>query len=163
MKTHHFTTRIVGLLLILLISACSATHEKRSIGEVIDDAVVTNKLKTKFMKDKGVQASQIDIDTWKGVVSLRGTVDSQDQIDRAIEIAERQAGVREVKSYLVVAESGRGKRPQVARSESKGIEEVDLTQKKSEPLAGEGTGDEEENFVDEEFKDEGSPPQVTPE
>lgn len=151
MKTNNLTTRIAAFLLIFLMFACSSTHEKRSIGEIIDDAVVTNKLKTKLMKDKGVKASQIDVDTWKGVVSLKGTVDSQSQIDRAIEIAERQAGVREVKSYLVIGESDRPKNPQVASNGSKGVEEVDLSAKeKSKPLPGQGTGDEEEGFVDEE-------------
>ena len=88
--------------LILSFVACSATPRKRSFGEVVDDAMITNKLKIKFMKDKVVKAHQIDIDTWKGIVSLKGGVDSQRQINRAIELAERQRGVRQVKSYLVI-------------------------------------------------------------
>ena len=119
----HFATASISLFLVLaLFSACSATASKRSIGEVIDDAVITNKLKTSYMKDKGVKAHQIDVDTWKGVVSLRGRVESQDQINRAIELAERQPGVREVKSYLAIrggeaiepsATTKRGKPPEV--------------------------------------------------
>lgn len=82
--------------------SCSSTPKKRSVGEVIDDSVVTNKLKVKYLRDKVVKGFRVDIDTWKGVVSLRGKFESQEQIDRAIEIAERQTGVKEVKSYLII-------------------------------------------------------------
>ncbi len=94
----------VFLLCILLVTvvACASTPKKRSFGEVVDDSMITNRLKVKFMKDKVVKAHEIDIDTWKGIVSLKGGVDSQKQINRAIEISERQRGVRQVKSYLVI-------------------------------------------------------------
>src|SRR3990167_7966340 len=122
---------------------CSATATRRSMGETLDDAVITNKLKTKFMKDKTVKAFQIDIDTWKGVVSLRGKVDSQNQIYKAIEMAERQTGVKEVKSYLVIRNTAPAESP--SGKEGPVVEEKDI-----EP-------DKPDNFVD-----EGSP-QVTPE
>lgn len=86
----------VGLL------ACSATAQRRSFGEVVDDAVISNKIKIKYFKDKEVKGAAVNINTWKGVVTLKGVVGNQLQIHRAIEIAERQAGVREVKSYLVL-------------------------------------------------------------
>lgn len=97
-----FIRYFLACFLVLSVAACSSTPKKRSFGEVMDDGVITNKLKMKYMKDKIVKAHQIDIDTWKGVVSLKGSVDSQSQINRAIEFAERQQGVRQVKSYLVI-------------------------------------------------------------
>ncbi|MDO8520234.1 MAG: BON domain-containing protein [Deltaproteobacteria bacterium] len=90
------------ILVIILLAACSATPKKRSVGEVIDDSVISNKLKVKYLRDKTVKGLKINIDTWKGVVTLKGKVDSQGQIDRAVELAERQQGVREVKSYLII-------------------------------------------------------------
>lgn len=125
----NITIAFLGIFLVVFsFSACSATASKRSIGEVIDDAVITNKLKTRYMKDKGVKAHQIDIDTWKGVVSLRGRVQSQDQINRAIEIAERQPGVREVKSHLVVR-GGDVMSPEPTKKKDRpaDVEERDLT------------------------------------
>lgn len=95
---------VLALIFLMGAVACSSTSQKRSIGEVIDDSVISNKLKVKFLKDKTVKGFKINIDTWKGVVSLRGKVDNQEQINRAVEIAERQPGVREVKSYLVLRE-----------------------------------------------------------
>lgn len=125
---HFLSTSLKVLLVVSFFSACSATASKRSIGEVIDDAVITNKLKTRYMKDKGVKAHQIDIDTWKGVVSLRGRVQAQEQINRAIEIAERQPGVREVKSYLVVR-GGEEIEPTAAKKRSRPteVEERDIS------------------------------------
>lgn len=119
--------RLVPLLLVSVL-ACSSTQKHRSFGEVLDDGVISNKLKVRYMKDKTIKASQINIDTRRGVVSLKGVVDSQDQINRAIELAERQAGVREVKSYLMT----RGGSPSVAgeprkdKKNKKGIEERDI-------------------------------------
>ncbi|MCP5464107.1 MAG: BON domain-containing protein [Deltaproteobacteria bacterium] len=83
-------------------SSCSATASKRSFGEVVDDNVVAYKLRAKYIKDKVVKKSQIDVKVWKGTVTLKGVVDQQNQINRAIEIAEQQAGVQEVKAYLVL-------------------------------------------------------------
>lgn len=92
----------VFLLLCLFLIQCSATPKKRSFGEVVDDNVVALKLRSKFMHDKEVKASDINVKVWKGTATLTGSVDTQDQINRAIEIAEQQAGVREVRAYLVL-------------------------------------------------------------
>ena len=142
MKKNLNSVFLLILFLITLVN-CSATASSRSLGETLDDGVITNKLKTKFMKDKTVKAFQIDIDTWKGVVSLRGKVDSQNQIYKAIEMAERQTGVKEVKSYLVIRNTAPAESP--SGKEGPVVEEKDI-----EP-------DKPDNFVD-----EGSP-QVTPE
>ncbi len=90
-------------ILILAVAGCSSTSSKRSMGEVIDDSVISNKVKVKYLKDKTVKGLKVNVDTWKGIVTLHGRVDSQEQVDRAIVIAERQPGVKEVKSYLAVA------------------------------------------------------------
>ena len=90
-------------MLGLIFSQCSATASKRSLGETLDDNVIVVKLKTRFIKDKGVASNKIHIRSWKGVVTLSGALSQQEQIDRAIELAEQQGGVSEVKSHLVVA------------------------------------------------------------
>lgn len=93
---------ICMLALVSMIFSCASTAHKRSFGEVIDDEVVAVNLKTKFMKDKAVPAKKILIRVWKGVVTLKGELDSQSSINRAIELAEKQRGVREVNSLLVL-------------------------------------------------------------
>lgn len=126
------------LILIFLVPffvlACSSTPQKRSAGEVIDDAVISNKIKIKFVKDKVVKAFKINVDTWKGVVTLRGRVDSQEQINRALEIAERQQGVKTVKSYLVLTTTSAKKQKGTSTIEEKDLvtsqkEEKEVSQK----------------------------------
>lgn len=116
---------LIALGLVFLV-ACSSTPHKRSIGEVIDDSVISNKLKVKYLKDKTVKGLKINIDTRKGVVTLKGRVENQRQIDRAIDIAERQPGVKEVKSNLVVGRSSKKSKP-AYEAPTRTIEEKPIT------------------------------------
>ena len=55
------------------------------------------------MKEQGLgEALAINVDTYRGVVSLNGFVDSQDQINKAMNCARRVEGVTEVKNNLSV-------------------------------------------------------------
>lgn len=119
--TRLFNKSLLGVALLVVFFSCSSTPQKRSAGEFLDDAVISNKIKVKFVKDKVVKAFKINVDTWKGVVTLRGRVNAQEQISRAIEIAERQPGVKTVKSYLVLTTVKK------QQKETSVIEEKDLT------------------------------------
>lgn len=101
-------------LILVLIAGCSTSQKRRSLGETLDDAVISNKLKARFLGDKVINGFDINIDTWKGVVNLKGRVDTQNQINRAIEISELQPGVIEVRSYLTLRESKEEDRPAAA-------------------------------------------------
>lgn len=95
------------LILILTTTQCASSGKRRSFGEVVDDEAVAFSLKTKYIKAKEVPANDILIAVWRGVVTLKGEVANQEQINRAIEIAEQQKGVKEVKAYLVLKQFGR--------------------------------------------------------
>ena len=79
---------------------CAATPTTESTGEYIDDAAITAKVKAAFVDRPTLKATDIEVDTFKGVVHLSGVVASQASIDEAIEVARRVAGVRSVKSDL---------------------------------------------------------------
>ena len=66
-------TAIVGALMVG--TACSATRTQRSAGEVIDDSVLTAKVKTVLIDDPGHEGGQINVETYRGVVQLGGFVD----------------------------------------------------------------------------------------
>lgn len=97
-----YLVRFLALCLVAGLLNCSATASKRSMGEVIDDNVVAMKLRTKLTKDKAVKLGDMDVKVWKGIVTLTGSQDNQEQINRAIEISEQQQGVKEVKAFLVL-------------------------------------------------------------
>jgi len=156
---------VLTVIMCAGILGCSSTPSKRSFGETVDDAVITNKLKVKFMKDKTVKAFKIDIDTWKGIVSLRGRVTGQDEVNRAIELSEQQPGVREVKSYLIlkdkayVVKKTKSKRGQVV--EEKDITGKEVIEVKEEVVVDEVIDEKVQVGENEEFIDEGIP-SVTP-
>jgi len=72
------------------------------VGEKIEDASITSAIKMKFANDELVSASNIDIDTDEGHVTLTGTVDSRTEVTRAVRIARSVDGVKTVHSNLVV-------------------------------------------------------------
>ena len=87
----------------------------KSVGNTIDDATITGRVKTSMLNDPDVAGLKIDVDTFKGVVTLSGAVKSQMEATKAIDIARKTPGVSDVKSTLQVnpersalAESGSG-------------------------------------------------------
>ena len=74
----------------------------KTVGETIDDATITTRVKTALINAPDVAALSIDVDTFKGVVTLSGRVKSQDEATRALSVAQGIEGVREVKSALQV-------------------------------------------------------------
>ena len=98
MKPKKFTATLLALVLALpLFAACGKT-----VGETIDDATVTTRVKTAFINDPIVGAARIDVDTFKGVVTLSGRVKSKAEEDKAIAIAKSIKGVTDVKSTLQI-------------------------------------------------------------
>ncbi|EKD42118.1 MAG: transport-associated protein [uncultured bacterium] len=98
----YMKTKFLPVLVLLFLTSCASTPVKRNLSEVIDDSVISNRLKVRYIKDTLVKGFDINIDTYKGIVSLKGQLEDQSQINRAIEIAERENGVKEVKSYLYI-------------------------------------------------------------
>ena len=58
--------------------------------------------KNALLNDESVGGLRIDVDTFKGVVTLSGRVKSQAEKDRAIDLAKRVNGVTEVKDALQI-------------------------------------------------------------
>ncbi len=85
----------------LLLSACG-----KSVGETIDDATITTRVKTALLNDPNVNATRIDVSTALGVVTLSGIVRSQAEADRAVAIARKIPGVKDVKSTLQIQPGG---------------------------------------------------------
>src|SRR5919106_6230390 len=100
MKRYSYTTvllLIATLLAPLMLTACG-----KSIGETIDDATITTRVKTALLNDPQVGGLRIDVDTYKGVVSLSGRVKSADEEAKAVAVARRVSGVTDVRSSLQV-------------------------------------------------------------
>lgn len=78
--------------------------EHRTVGTFVDDASITARVKSGLVANDGLSALAIEVETHEGVVQLSGFVNTEDQIEVAEEIAERQKGVRDVENDLILKE-----------------------------------------------------------
>ena len=101
------------LLLAVLVAATpafaqttsdQATEQGRQKNtEFVSDATLTTKVHTALANDVGMRTMySINVDSDKGVVTLKGKVDSQATRQRAEEVAKRVSGVSSVKNELQV-------------------------------------------------------------
>ena len=86
----------VGVIAVLMLVGCATTSSRESTGELIDDAAITAKVKSSFVADPLLSASAIGVETTQGVVHLTGTVKSEQERHRAIQLVQGVAGVREI-------------------------------------------------------------------
>jgi osmotically-inducible protein OsmY len=70
---------------------------------LLSDGALTAKIKAKMALDDLVQARSIDVTTKNHIVTLRGTVRSVAEHDRAVQLAKETAGVTDVVDRLGVA------------------------------------------------------------
>jgi hyperosmotically inducible protein len=69
---------------------------KSTAGNVLDDSVVTVKVKSALMADDRTRGTEFAVTTHKGVVQLSGFVDSADEQARATTVARNVEGVQSV-------------------------------------------------------------------
>lgn len=75
---------------------------KASVGNTIDDGVITAKVKSALFSDPGVKSFDIAVVTRKGEVQLSGYIDNQAQINRIIEIVRGVEGVQSVNNEMTI-------------------------------------------------------------
>lgn len=75
-------------------------EQSAKAGVVIDDTEITAKVKAAIFAEPGLKTLQIGVDTVKGVVTLTGSVDSQNSSDRVKSLAAATAGVKDVDNRL---------------------------------------------------------------
>ena len=80
-----------------------ATEEGRAKNtQLAKDAALTSKVHTALANDVGLKTLRINVDSDKGVVTLKGRVDSEDTKQRAEVVAKKVSGVTAVKNELQV-------------------------------------------------------------
>lgn len=73
-----------------------------TVGEKIDDGIITTKVKGALVAEYGVDSGDISVVTRDGEVQLSGFVKDQSQIDRATSVARSTEGVKNVINELSV-------------------------------------------------------------
>ena len=88
--------------LFLILAGCASTSSKAGTGEYIDDTVITTKVKAAIIGESTLKSSEINVETFKGVVQLSGFVSSQAEIDLAVQVAKGIGGVKSVQNDMHV-------------------------------------------------------------
>lgn len=76
------------------------------VGQYIDDATVTTRVKSRFAQDDRVSAMNIGVETTNGVVQLSGFAGSEAEKERAAEIAGQVPDVRSVQNNITIQREG---------------------------------------------------------
>ncbi|KAF0165788.1 MAG: hypothetical protein FD157_964 [Rhodocyclaceae bacterium] len=86
--------------------AAEAAHaevaQPESAGELLDDAVLTTKVKLAFFQDEKVSTLRINVTSNAGVVQLSGFANSAEEAERAEELARKVPGVMSVKNDILL-------------------------------------------------------------
>jgi len=93
---------LVLLMLIATFAACASTRTQESTGEFVDDSVITTKVKALLAADDFLKSFQISVETFQGTVQLSGFVNSQQAVDKVVEIVRSVKGVTSIKNDLIV-------------------------------------------------------------
>lgn len=102
MRLAHFLKALFASILILAMVACAPTAKREGAGEYVDDALITTKVKAALAADPDVKATEVNVETFKGMVQLSGFVASRESIQKALDIARGVNGVRGVKNAMTV-------------------------------------------------------------
>ena len=97
-----FVSYLVILMMFSAFVACASTRKQESVGEYVDNSVITAKVKAQLADDEFLKSFQISVVTYKDTVQLSGFVDSQNALEKAGQIASGVDGVKAVKNNLIV-------------------------------------------------------------
>lgn len=102
MKAFNYSITAIFLAFVLAVTGCASTSKEKSTGEIFDDAVITTKVKAAFVEDDQLKATEIQVETFKGVVQLSGFVADRSHIGKAEQVARDVRGVKSVKNDIRV-------------------------------------------------------------
>ena len=100
MKNFKFATTLIAALMLTTVVGCAGTTKQESTGEYVDDTVITTSVKAAILKEPTLKVSEINVETFKGVVQLSGFVAAQDSIATASTVARGVKGVKSVKNDI---------------------------------------------------------------
>jgi osmotically-inducible protein OsmY len=97
--TRRFTA-LAGVLVMATALGCASTAKQEGSGEYVDDTVVTTKVKAAIFNEPALKSTEINVETFKGVVQLSGFVSSPAAESKAVEVARAVPGVKSVKNDM---------------------------------------------------------------
>ena len=112
---NKYIVLIMALLTVMILTGCTTLliggagaggyavgTDERPLGVISNDISITASVKTTLIKDGQIDAFNINVDTYRGVVILHGHVKSAAQLTRAVKLSATISGVKKVVSKLAV-------------------------------------------------------------
>ncbi|CAM3825125.1 BON domain-containing protein [Polynucleobacter arcticus] len=75
----------------------------KEAGQAMSDTEITAKIKAILLNEPGLDSLKVTVDTVKGIVTLSGSVASQDKADKVIKLSKSVDGVKSVNSKLMIS------------------------------------------------------------
>ena len=100
MKQLKYLSTFVLAMAFTAMLGCASTSKHEGTGEYIDDSVITTKVKAAVLNEPTLKSTEINVETFKGVVQLSGFVNSEVDIKKAAEVARGVKGVTSVKNDM---------------------------------------------------------------
>ena len=91
---------ILATFLLMASLGCASSRTQEGTGEYLDDTVITTKVKAAILGEPGLKVSEINVETFKGVVQLSGFVNSREDINKAMRVARGVKGVTSVENDM---------------------------------------------------------------
>ena len=117
-------TSLLAFAIAASVGACMNTDDnagaKRNLATTLDDATITSSVKSMLLADERTKGFDINVNTSKGVVTLRGGADSAKAKYDATLIAGSADGVRRVDNQLVVATDDSERRQEADKATASG-------------------------------------------
>lgn len=93
---------MLALSTTLAATGCAVSSGQSSVGEYVDDATVTTRVKARMANDPAVSAMRIQVETLNGTVQLSGFAASQAEKDQAAQLARAVPEVKDVRNNIIV-------------------------------------------------------------
>lgn len=93
-------TTLFATIALMATLGCASTRTQEGTGQYVDDTVITTKVKSAILGEPGLKSSEINVETFKGIVQLSGFVNSRDDMKSAIKLASNVNGVKSVKDDM---------------------------------------------------------------
>lgn len=101
MKSFKFLSALaLATFLVSIVGCGSSTPRKETTAEYIDDSYLTTKVKAAILRQPVLKSSDINVESYKGVVQLSGFVNSRSDINRAVEVTRTVRGVKSVRNDI---------------------------------------------------------------
>ncbi len=100
MKQFKTISAAMAAIALVTLVGCAAGPAHESTGQYVDDSVITTKTKAAILNEPTLKSAEINVETFKGTVQLTGFVNSQADVNRAVEVTKGVSGVKSVKNDM---------------------------------------------------------------